>query len=76
MLNDWFKISSDIAGQKHGSSFWNHDNGYDMQSLTADSDSPLGWLLDPTGTVAGLWNDVTGASAQSREFAQQEYLHG
>lgn len=74
MFNDWFKVSSDVAGQKHGASFWNHDNGYRMQSLTADSDSPLGWLLDPTGTVAGLWNDITGASSQSREFAQQEYL--
>lgn len=61
--------------RNQGGTIWNHDNGYKVESATETSmNSWLDNFLDPTGLVSGFWNDITGATSQSREFSQQEYL--
>lgn len=64
------------VNQSNGS-IWNHpEYGYGVPSIgeRANENSFENFLLDPTGMVKGFWNDITGVTAQSREFAQQEYL--
>lgn len=55
-------------------SLWNHDNGYQVPSTSETANQLSGSGVDPFGIVSGLWNDITGVTAQSREFSQQEYL--
>lgn len=58
------------------STIWNHSQSekYSVPSTTEQGNDYAGSAIDPFGGISGLWNDLTGVTAQSREFAQQEYL--
>lgn len=63
------------VGFNNGQTIWN--NGYNYQNPSFTEDINKGKFASAFGldqVFGGLWNDITGVTAQSREFAQQEYL--
>lgn len=63
-----------LLGDGASGTIWNHGSDYQVPSAGESANAFSGSGMDPNGFVAGLWNDITGVTAQSREFAQQEYL--
>ena len=66
-------VQGQLSGTDSGT-IWNHGDNYKVPSIGETANDYAGSGMDPNGMVAGLWNDLTGVTAQSREFAQQEYL--
>lgn len=68
----------DKVQTKDGGTIWNHQgyDNYKNASITEEAmqNENLDSFIDPTGLFKGFWNDITGVTSQSREFAQQEYL--
>lgn len=53
----------------------NGNSDYNVASASEMANNPwVNRILDFTGLAQGFWNDLTGVTAQSREFQQQEYL--
>lgn len=75
LANPLGSLTNKIFGGGEQGTIWNNNGDkYQIPSLTEQANKNSGSGLDPNGVVAGIWNDLTGQTAQSREFAQQEYL--
>lgn len=75
LANPLGSLTGQFLGSGQQGTIWNNNGDkYQIPSATESANQFSGTGLDPNGLVAGLWNDITGQTAQSREFAQQEYL--
>lgn len=70
-----FSCIMEDVGINNGQTIWNNGSNYSAPSFTEDiNQGKFASAFGLDQVIGGLWNDITGVTAQSREFAQQEYL--